>query len=244
MSSCPDFTRWTPQQQDLCICPAATYRPCYDADNNGQLRSECQCATGFYTETSSRCVGCPEGMVCEEGSDEQFFPCEDVDIVNSTVNPYPKPSEGAAGCLNKFEHQLDTLYSWSNPPMSSNASTFCRALGDKRSIVATASAALLVEHVMQASTSKQADAGATVVKAFDASSSDGSCNQCGEMEQSPLFLILPALVSPVFVFVLYKVSLADVHLWGRTGQGGDATMGQWFEARPGKHIDWDENTWG
>lgn len=36
-------------------------------------------------------------MVCEEGSDEQFFPCEDVDIVNSTVNPYPKPDEGAMG---------------------------------------------------------------------------------------------------------------------------------------------------
>lgn len=40
--------------------------------------------------------------------------------------------------------------------MSSNVSTFCHALGDKQRIAATASAALLVEHVMQGSTSKQA----------------------------------------------------------------------------------------
>ena len=54
----------------------------------------CVEAIQSFHHPGGRCVGCPDGMVCEEGSDEQFFPCAEVDIVNSTVNPYPKPDEG------------------------------------------------------------------------------------------------------------------------------------------------------
>ena len=83
------------RSQDLCICPRNTYRPCFDVDN-GATRAECLCDSGFYTPSSSasRCISCPEGMNCAEGSDEQFFPCAAVDIENSTVHAYPKPDEG------------------------------------------------------------------------------------------------------------------------------------------------------
>ena len=46
--------------EDMCICPAKTYRPCYDVDNNGALRSECQCDTGFYTQGGPRKKSEPE----------------------------------------------------------------------------------------------------------------------------------------------------------------------------------------
>lgn len=174
--------------QDMCICPAKTYRPCYDVDNNGSLRSECRCGTGFYTQ-GGRCVGCPDGMVCEEGSDEQFFPCAEVDIVNSTVNPYPKPDEGYFVLLQQPTYVFKCIDLLSCPGgQAENCGAGLRGI---------ACGACDAGYYKQA----------------------GSCNQCGEFEQSPLFLIIPALISPAFVFVLYKVSLADVHLWGRTGQG-------------------------
>lgn len=40
-------------------------------------------------------------MYCNEGSDEQFFPCSVGEMQNSTSNPYPKPSEGYFVLLEK-----------------------------------------------------------------------------------------------------------------------------------------------
>lgn len=171
--------------QELCICPAGTFQPCL----GGGTRSECACPASFYTSSSSRCVECPEGMYCNEGSDEQFFPCSVGEMQNSTSNPYPKPSEGYFVLLEK---PTDVYKCIDEPSCPGDFADHC---GDGLMGVACGACA--------AGFYKQA----------------GSCNECGDLEQNPLFLILPLLVSPVFVFAFYKVSLVDVHLWGRTGQG-------------------------
>lgn len=78
--------------QELCICPKGTFRPC--RDDTGALRPECRCDASLYTQNAGRCLECPEGMECAEGSDEQFLPCSVEEVANSTRFPYPKPEEG------------------------------------------------------------------------------------------------------------------------------------------------------
>jgi len=176
--------------QDLCICPQNTYRPCFDVDN-GATRAECLCDSGFYTPSSSasRCISCPEGMNCAEGSDEQFFPCAAVDIENSTVHAYPKPDEGYFVLLEQPTWVFKCIDLASCPGgQADNCGEGLRGV---------ACGACDAGYYKQG----------------------GACYECGEFEQNPLFLIVPSLVAPAFIYAFYMVSRADVHLWGRTGQG-------------------------
>ncbi|CAJ1399016.1 unnamed protein product [Effrenium voratum] len=179
--------------QDLCICPVDTYRPCWDVDaeNGTTLRSQCTCPTSFYLPASqaSRCVACANAMYCSEGSDEKFLPCNDAEVSNSTMNPYPKPNEGYMVIL---EEPLSVYKCMNNASCPGGFAENC------------------------GSGLKGVACGACEAGFYKAS---GQCEPCGEMEKHPLFLILPMLFSPIPVFILYKVSQSDVQVWGRTQQG-------------------------
>ncbi|CAE7949649.1 unnamed protein product [Symbiodinium sp. KB8] len=178
--------------QEACICPAGTYRPCHDFDDGGALRPECGCDTSLYVPASSvgqRCLPCPEGMECPEGSDEQFFPCSDQEILNSTAFSYPVPQEGY------FVEWNEPL--WVFKCIDLDSCPGGRASNCGEGLQGAACGACAAGFYKQA----------------------GTCYKCGEMEKHPLFLIIPLLLSPVAIFVLYKVSQDDVGKWGKTTQG-------------------------
>ena len=165
--------------EDMCICPAKTYRPCYDVDNNGSLRSECQCDTGFYTQgglgTKNREIqrywyNLMMKLMIRIAvlKPSNLFTIQVEDVLDAQTGWSARKVLMSSSFLVRRwtlwiprwiltpSRMKDTLSSCNNPPMSSNASTYCRVLGVKQRIAGRACVALLAEHVTLAITSKQA----------------------------------------------------------------------------------------